>query len=113
MARLDLDALIRCNQKSDEFEQNLISRAFELGLQRPVFYALRYTQLILHTPVTEVIQKASQSGVPNKYQLRLMDFLFLRALMPDHSSCNDRWTGLARWLLYIYAHIGYGCHYIY
>ncbi len=111
---VDLDALIRCNQKSDEFEQNLISRAFELGLQRPVFYALRYTQLILHTPpVTEVIQKASQSGVPNKYQLRLMDFLFLRALMPDHSSCNDRWTGLARWLLYIYAHIGYGCHYIY
>ncbi len=33
-----------------------------------------------------------------------MDFLFLRALMPDHESCNDRWTGFARWLLFIRSH---------
>jgi hypothetical protein len=33
-----------------------------------------------------------------------MDALFLRALMPDHESCNDRWTGLARWLLFVRSH---------
>jgi hypothetical protein len=24
--------------------------------------------------------------------------------MPDHESCNDRWTGLARWLLFVRSH---------
>ena len=101
---VDLDALIRSNQEMESFEENLLFRANELGLHRPVFYALRYTYLILHTPVSENILQNSQLGAPHKYLLLLMDFLFLRALMPDHLSCNDRWTGLSRWLLYIRSH---------
>lgn len=101
---VDLDALIRSNQMTENFTENLLSRAFEIGLQRPVFYALRYTHLILHTPVSDKIQQNDQSDRPNKGLLKLMDFLFLRALMPDHVSCNDRWTGLARWSLYMRAH---------
>jgi len=26
------------------------------------------------------------------------------ALRPDHPSCDTRWTGLARWLLYVRSH---------
>ena len=26
------------------------------------------------------------------------------ALQPDHPSCDSRWTGLARWLLYVRSH---------
>ena len=101
---VDLDALIRSNQMTENFAENLMSRAFEIGLQRPVFYALRYTHLILHTPVFNGVRQGDQSGAPNRGLLKLMDSLFLRALMPDHFSCNDRWTGLARWSLYIRAH---------
>jgi hypothetical protein len=34
----------------------------------------------------------------------VMDALFDRALMPDHSTCSDRFTPTARWLLYVRAH---------
>ena len=102
---LDLDALMR------EFllENNVVeskalsSRAKELGLQRAVFYATRYTSRILKTPVIG-IGGANDVGKPGKITLSVMDFLFVRALMPDHPSCDDRWTGLARWLLYIRSH---------
>ncbi len=35
--------------------------------------------------------------------LALMDALFLRALLPDHPSCSDRLSGIARKLLYVRA----------
>ncbi len=101
---VDLDALIRSHQHLIGFDDNLLSRSTELGLQRPLFYALRYTKLILHTPITKKMVQNSMIGAPNNYLLKLMDFLFLRALMPVHTSCNDRWTGLARLLLYFRAH---------
>ncbi|NOQ14865.1 MAG: hypothetical protein GQ583_10380 [Methyloprofundus sp.] len=101
---VDLDALIQSNQAMLKFEEKLLLRAFELGLQRPVFYALRYTHLILHTQIPSKVLQDSQRGVPNKALLKLMDFLFLRVLMPDHPSCNDRWTGFARWSLYMRSH---------
>ena len=101
---VDLDALIRSNQITEGFVENLLSRAIELNLQRAVFYALRYTHLILHTPISTTTLQNSQSAAPHQPLLKLMDFLFLRALMPDHPSCNDRWTASARWLLYIRSH---------
>ncbi len=101
---VDLDALIRSNQKIVEFETKLLLRAFELGLQRPVFYAFRYTHILLHTPVSKTMLKDLQRASPSKALLTIMDFLFLRVLMPDHKSCNDRWTGFARWAIYMRAH---------
>jgi len=101
---VDLDALMRevLGQKQTNVNA-LNTRADELGLQRAVFYAIRYASKVLNTPVT-CIGGAMNAGRPNKLVLSLMDFLFMRALMPDHSSCNDLWTGLARWLLYIRSH---------
>ena len=41
---------------------------------------------------------------PRSDQVWMMDSLFLRALNPAHPSCDDQWTGLARWLLYLRSH---------
>ena len=41
---------------------------------------------------------------PPALKLKFFDALFLRALMPDHPSCDGPLTGLARWLLYARAH---------
>ncbi len=101
---VDLDALFSNAQNQQNFEDQLIVRALELGLQRPVFYALRYTNLILNTAITKQGMLKSDVGSPNKLLLKLMDFLFFRSLMPYHESCNDCWTGLARWLLYVRSH---------
>jgi hypothetical protein len=33
-----------------------------------------------------------------------MDFCFARGLRPNHASCDERWTPLARRLLYVRSH---------
>jgi hypothetical protein len=99
---VDLDGLIA--ELDAEARLQLVSRAQQLGLQRPVYYALRYLQLILKTDgLDEAMHKMQVLGfVPN--YIKLMDSLFLRALMPDHLSCDDRFTAVARWLLYVRSH---------
>lgn len=101
----DIDLLIRefCIKEND-FWEKLITRAEFLGLEMPLFYALRYTRKILKTPVPEEIASHFVSDSFSVAKIQLVDFLFMHALMPDHPSCDDRWTGLARWTLYIRSH---------
>ena len=72
---------------------------------RPLFYALRYARSLLGTPVPdEVLDEAAAVGQPSSPILRLMDALFKRGLTPDHESCRDRFTGIAKWMLYVRSH---------
>ncbi len=99
----DLDLLLRqSNKEKTNFFQSLAERSLELNLQLPLFYALRYTKKFLKTPVPGDIELIE--GQWGKLKLPVMDVIFMRALMPDHPSCNDCWTGLARWLLYMRSH---------
>ena len=100
---VDIDSLLRHFSSRPLFWSSLIQRAKELELTRPLFYALRYAEQILHTPVPADIMEAARIGCPSRLALPLMDMLFLRALMPDHPSCSDRLSGTARWMLYIRA----------
>ncbi len=102
---VDLDAFIRHQKNPEEMEMRILKRALFLGLQRPVFYAFRYLKLILNTPISKAaITQSEQNAKPNMVLLKVMDFLFFRALMPDHPSCNDAWTGFSRWIVYLRAH---------
>ncbi len=94
----DLDLLLRHFGREDGFWPRLAARAEELGLQRSLHYALRYSRDLLATPVPDPVG----AGAPR--HPRLMDALFERALRVDHPSCDDRWSGLARWLLYVRGH---------
>lgn len=98
---VDIDSLLRHFGSTTSFWPELIERAEELELTRPLFYALRYTALMLHTPVpTETAARISR---PNPLILALMDNLFARALMPATPGCSDWLTGTARRLLYVRA----------
>lgn len=85
------------------FWETLTSRAEELDLQRPLFYALRYTLALLHTPIPAQVILAGNSGAPPAPLLFLMDQLFMRALLPSHASCTDRFSNIARHMLYVRA----------
>jgi hypothetical protein len=100
----DIDLLLRqFSDKDGDFWRKLVERSACLGLSMPLFYALRYTRLLLSTPVPpEYIEISKNFG--NQVNIGIMDRLFLRALKPDHPSCDDLWTPLARWLLYVRAH---------
>lgn len=92
--------LVQCGESAG-FWDSLPKRAVELELGRPLFYALRYSAALLGTPVPASAVKATEAAVPNRLLLALMDALFLRGLQPAHASTDDRWSGMARSLLYI------------
>jgi len=95
----DLDSLLRHFGASAGFWRELPERARELELERPLYYALRYTRALLGTP-TEVLTIRE----PSQGLRRLMDGLFLRVLQPDHPTAGDWLSPLARRTLYLRAH---------
>lgn len=97
----DLDLLLRQAAAAPGFWPQLLKRAADLQLERSLFYALRYTQHFLDTPVP---QDALRHAAPAAGLLKLMDAVFSRALAPIHASCDDRYSGLARQAAYIRAH---------
>lgn len=100
---VDLDALLRHFGTDNAFWEQLVERAAELDLRRPLFYALHYCARMVNTPVPPFAMKAA-AALGRPPAMFLMDALFGRALRPDHSSCDDGFTPLARWLLYIRSH---------
>jgi hypothetical protein len=101
---IDLDGLLRHFGQQPGFWSRLVPRAREVGLGRPLFYALRYTTSILQTPVPAAVMSAVDACGPYQPLRRLMDALYRRALRPAHSTCSDLGTIVARWVLYMRAH---------
>ncbi len=101
----DLDALLRDFSNDSRFVAELLPRAQHLGLTRPLYYALRYCQRWLGTPVPDGLMAAvAQVAAPGALTLWLMDACYDRALRPVHPSCNTAGTGLARLALYVRSH---------
>ena len=99
----DLDALLRDFCKTPDFWTNLTRRAGELGLTRALYFSLRYTRLLLATPIPDSVVAAAAAGSPPGAIRWLMDAMYLRALLPDHPSCADLYTRSARFGLYLRA----------
>lgn len=100
---VDLKILIEDFAKDQCFLEHLETRAKELTLERPLFYAIRYCHLILSLNIEENILYTKQ-GRPNVILLAIMDFLFLRVLSAQHSSCTKHLNGLAKFLLFVRGH---------
>ncbi|MBU1363447.1 MAG: nucleotidyltransferase family protein [Gammaproteobacteria bacterium] len=100
----DLDSLLREFGCKDCFWEKLVPRALELGLARPLFYALRYTNSILGTPIPSGVLKDAMVARPRGALLHIMDFCYMHALRPVHSSTDETGTRLARFALYLRSH---------
>jgi hypothetical protein len=100
----DLDLLLRDAATAPDFWTHLCARAEELQLGRSLFYALRYVQYFLDTPVPDSAFAALQAVAPGRLTLALMDRVFTRVLAPSHASCADVYTPAARLAAYVRAH---------
>ena len=100
----DLDSLLRHLGATPGFWEQLVPRAVTLGLTRPLYYALRYTTLMLDTPVPAHVLEAAQIGKPPALVAWLMDACYVRALRPVHVSTNSPATWVARFALYVRSH---------
>lgn len=102
---VDLDSLLReFGAGSAAFWPALLPRARELDLTRPLYYAVRYVKAFMDTPMPAIVLDSIASLGPKGMARVWMDALFLRALRPAHASCDDVFTPVARWLLYIRSH---------
>jgi len=101
---MDLDLLLKHFGKESDFWGAIVPRAERLQLTLPLFYTVRYCKTLLHTPVPKKVQAALQELHGGRWINRLMDGLFHRALLPEHKSCQQKLTSIARYLLFIRGH---------
>jgi hypothetical protein len=97
---VDLDGLLRGFGQDQAFWSDFREEAKTLGLERPAYYALRYTQRLLNTPIPdEVTRDAASWGPPTAVRL-LMDVLVERTVQGNQAVGSDA-SALA---LYIRSH---------
>jgi len=101
---VDLDWLLRHFSADPSFWDELVPRAESLQLGRPLFYALRFSQRLLDTPIPAAVMEQSRQFGPGPITLRIMDALIPRALLPSDSDRRTYLTAIARWLLYLRSH---------
>lgn len=101
----DIDLLLREFSAKDEFFwQKLFERAKELGLGKPLFYALRYTNRLLQTPIPDEIIAACTIFGSGRFKKYIMDYVFIKALKPFHPVSQTFSTPLAIGFLYLRSH---------
>jgi hypothetical protein len=100
----DIDDLLRHFGDDPAFWTDLAARARQLGLSRPLYYALSQGRRWLGTPVPSALEGLLESGRPGPLAGFLMDALLERAMLPNHPSCDRTFSGLARGLLYVRGH---------
>ena len=101
---VDLDLLFRHFGADPAFWDGLVPRAIELSLARPLYYALRYCQVLLGCPVPAAVQQAVLVAEPMLPVRSFMDALTCRAVTPDGWNAPSFPTSWARFLLYVRSH---------
>jgi hypothetical protein len=102
---VDIDALLRdFGSRVAGFWDRLVPRARQLGLERPLFYALRYARRMLVTPIPDPVVRAADAARPPAPVLALMDRLVDRALLPVVGRPAGLGEESARLLLYTRSH---------
>ncbi|MBU2711841.1 nucleotidyltransferase domain-containing protein [Zooshikella harenae] len=104
---VDLDVLYRYfTEKYAGFDQKLLARANELGVQRPFYYSLIHTRSILKTPIPDDLLQSIQQFKPNVLVNCLMNKWLPLALLPVDSGPRLHKMNrlLAIWGLYIRSH---------
>ena len=100
----DLDLLLRHFGAAPDFWIELVERAREMDLARPLHYGLRCAHRILGTPVPECTLAEAARDAPAWPVSALMDAVWWRALRSQHPTAAPPLTSVALFLLYVRAH---------
>jgi hypothetical protein len=100
---VDSDDLLRHFSQKKNFWEQLVSRAEELDLCRPLYYAFRYSNLYLQTPIPQMILDRSKSWQPAWPASVVMDSIVDNVITAGPWRKGLR-LKLSRQLLYIRSH---------
>jgi hypothetical protein len=101
----DIDLLLRNFCDRADFWSELLTRAQDLNLARPLHYILRESHDLLCTPIPAgVLQRATREGAPSPLLGYFMRGLWRRAMYAAHPSMATKTAPLALGMLYVRAH---------
>jgi hypothetical protein len=100
----DIDLLLREFSSNAGFWTQLLERAEELDLARPLYYGLRLATTLFRTPIPETTIEASQRHAPGWGLPPLMDAIWGRALCSGYPMASNGRSPLTLFLLYLRAH---------
>jgi hypothetical protein len=100
----DLNLLLRHFGARGGFWTALFDRASELGLSRPLFYAMRHASRVFATPIPREVIERSDRLRPPALATALMDGLLASVLVPNHKSCTGMGTEFSKFALYVRGH---------
>lgn len=101
---LDMNDLLTHFTGDARYWDQLLDRSEQLGLQIPLSHALIHLRRLFSTRPPEYLESRVRSLDRSFITRRLMSALLGEALRPDHPSCDQPFTGFARWLLYVRSH---------
>jgi hypothetical protein len=100
----DLYELLRDFRSHAGFLEELLARARLHGLERPLYYAIRYTERIFGLTLPAEFQRATAELAPARLIGIVMDWTFFACVMPSTPQHKRRTSAFARWLLYVRSH---------
>jgi len=101
---IDLHELVTAFANRDAFWERLMDRARELGLERPLYYALRGLVDVIATPVPgEVLEATSSFGPPPRVAAWMRKTLATVLAPVDPEPWPPR-HAVKLWLLYVRSH---------
>jgi len=100
----DVHLLLHHYGQEQSFWDSLAPRAYKLGLERPLFYGLRFARRFFDTPIPSTVLEEIKDARPLWPILWLMDHLVALAIMPGHPDYPYSWATFTRRLLYLRAH---------
>lgn len=102
---VDIDALIKQFSGNTAFWETLTHRAIELDLIRPCYYALKYCQHWLATPVPEsIFAVVREAGSPSALARGIMDRILPASLGAVLESNPGTFAHIANFMMYARSH---------
>ena len=100
----DLDSLFREFGAAPQFWSELVDRASELGVTRPLYYAVEQTRGLLGTPMPKEFLAAIERIRPPLLTRRLMASLLSTSFGDTSGHDASQFVAIARQLLYLRGH---------
>jgi len=100
----DIDLLLRHFGTNAGFWEQLVERAKDLDLLRPLYYGMHQAQRVLRTPVPAVTLQSSRTFAAPWPLRSAMDWLWSHALRPPHPSTAGPLSAISSFALYVRAH---------
>jgi hypothetical protein len=100
----DLHDLLEFYGKTSEFWDQLIIRSSLHGLDRILYYLLRYARHVFGTNIPNSVEVASQRHAPHMFVRTIMDLLVMSAVKPVTPGESHPSRAITSWLLFVRSH---------